>query len=78
MVTTHIHKTGPIFTDTVVETMEMLKLLATATVLLALATQFVDSAVTDVIRSEGHVLVKVGCGTKIRSYYCRESYSVFL
>ena len=56
----------------------MLNLLATAAVLLALATQFVDSAVTDVIRSEGHVLVKVGCGTKIRSYYCRESYSVFL
>ena len=59
-------------------TEEMLNLIATTAALLALATQFVDSAATDVIRSEGHVLVKVGCGTKIRSYYCRESYSVFL
>ena len=63
MVTTHIHKTGPIFTDTVVETMEMLKLLATATVLLALATQCVDSATTAISHSKGQVLVKVGCST---------------
>ena len=44
-------------------TMEMLKLLATAAVLLALTPQRVDSTTTAISHSKGHVLTKVGCST---------------
>ena len=40
---------------------EMLKLLATAAVLLALAPQWVDSTTTAISHSKGHLLKKVGC-----------------
>ena len=43
--------------------MEMLKLLATAAVLLALIPQWMDSATTAISHSKGHVLMKVGCST---------------
>ena len=43
--------------------MEMLKLLATAAVLLALTPQWVDSTTTAISHSKGHVLMKVGCST---------------
>ena len=50
-------------------TVEMLKLLAMTAVLLALATQFVDSVATDVtdvthINGQAHVLMKVSCSNK--------------
>ena len=46
--------------------MEMLKLLATAAVLLALTPQWVDSTTTDISHGKlkGHVLMKVGCSTR--------------
>ena len=43
--------------------MKMLKLLATAAVLLALTPKWVDSATTAISHSKGHVLMKVGCST---------------
>ena len=42
------------------DTTEMLKLLATAAVLLALTPQWVDSTTTAISHSKGHVLMKVG------------------
>ena len=43
--------------------MEMLKLLATAAVLLALTPQWVDSTTNAISHSKGHVLMKVSCST---------------
>ena len=43
------------------ETTEMLKLLATAAVLLALTPQWVDSTTTAISHSKGQLLKKVGC-----------------
>ena len=51
-------------------TMKMLKLIATTAVLLALSTQWVDSAVTAISHSKGHVLMKVGYSQLVdRDYY---------
>ena len=45
-------------------TVKMLKLLATAAVLLALTPQWVDSTTTAISHSKGHLLMKkVGCST---------------
>ena len=41
----------------------MLKLLATAAVLLALTPQWVDSTTTAISHGKGHVLMKVSCNT---------------
>ena len=54
--------------------MKMLKLLVTTAALLALATQFVDSAVTDVtdvihINGQAHVLMKVSCSKKWQEWH---------
>ena len=43
--------------------MEMMKLLATAAVLLALTPQWVNSTTTAISHSKRHVLMKVGCST---------------
>ena len=43
--------------------MEMLKLLATAAVLMALTPQWVDSTTISIPHGKGHVVMKVGCST---------------